>query len=181
MAKRIDYDLADVCASCRQQYGDHDNQRRNKCPSPARGRFTPMPKSGPRVSAYLRQLGAERDAGRPASTFPHLERDQLPLPVPPPAATPAPKRRRAAKRKRSLSSDVANVPIETFAIGATGANAVSYQLKLIRCGKARCRTCASGSGHGPYWYASTSVNGRTAITYVGKKLPAELAAVRAAR
>lgn len=177
MAKRIDYDLADVCAGCRQPYGDHDNQRRNKCPPPARGRFTPAPKT----SAYLRALGAERDAGRPASSFPHLERDQLALPVPPPATTPAPKRRRAAKRNRARSSDVANVPIDTFAIAATGANAVSYQLKLIRCGKQRCRTCKSGSGHGPYWYASTSTNGRTAITYIGKKLPAELAAARRSR
>lgn len=60
-----------------------------------------------------------------------------------------------------------------------GNNAVSYQLKHIRCGKERCRRCKAGEGHGPYWYASTSRNGRTLTTYVGRELPDAVRALRA--
>lgn len=27
-----------------------------------------------------------------------------------------------------------------------------WQLEYVRCGKVRCQKCASGEGHGPYWY-----------------------------
>lgn len=45
----------------------------------------------------------------------------------------------------------------------------TYRLVLIRCGKDGCR-CAKGAGHGPYWYAFWSENGRTRCLYIGKKL-----------
>jgi hypothetical protein len=50
---------------------------------------------------------------------------------------------------------------------------VTYQLKMISCGKARCRKgCAIGNpSHGPYWYAVTWENGKTKQRYVGKELP----------
>jgi hypothetical protein len=48
----------------------------------------------------------------------------------------------------------------------------TYRLVLIRCGKERCR-CATGSGHGPYWYVYWWEDGKTRSEYVGKKLPKE--------
>lgn len=46
----------------------------------------------------------------------------------------------------------------------------TYRLVLIRCGKENCK-CAKGGGHGPYWYAYWSEQGKTRSQYVGKKLP----------
>lgn len=43
---------------------------------------------------------------------------------------------------------------------------VTYQHKLIRCGKKRCN-----KWHGPYWYAFWKRGGRTCSRYVGKELP----------
>lgn len=45
----------------------------------------------------------------------------------------------------------------------------TYRLILIRCGKKGCK-CAAGPGHGPYWYAFWSEEGRTRCIYIGKKL-----------
>lgn len=46
----------------------------------------------------------------------------------------------------------------------------TYRLVSIRCGKENCK-CAEGSGHGPYWYAYWSEQGKTRSQYIGKKLP----------
>jgi hypothetical protein len=46
----------------------------------------------------------------------------------------------------------------------------TYRLVSIRCGKENCK-CASGKGHGPYWYAFWSEGGKTRSKYVGKKRP----------
>jgi hypothetical protein len=51
---------------------------------------------------------------------------------------------------------------------------VTYELKRIRCGKARCRCARTDdrdSWHGPYWYAfwTDPKNGKTRCRYVGKK------------
>lgn len=51
-----------------------------------------------------------------------------------------------------------------------------YRQRVTFCGKPGCRPCQSGRGHGPYWYAYQTVNGRTKQTYVGKVLPPHLAA-----
>src|SRR5947209_7519590 len=51
---------------------------------------------------------------------------------------------------------------------------VTYHQQISYCGKARCRKCREGIGHGPYWYAYRIENGRTTRTYIGKNLPAEL-------
>ncbi|GCE02967.1 DUF6788 family protein [Dictyobacter aurantiacus] len=48
---------------------------------------------------------------------------------------------------------------------------VTYRQQFTRCGKERCRKCKEGSGHGPYWYAYWSVNGRTVSKYIGTNLP----------
>jgi Arc/MetJ family transcription regulator len=47
------------------------------------------------------------------------------------------------------------------------AGGVTYQQKLIRCGKPTCR-----KWHGPYWYAFWKHGRSTKSRYVGKALPA---------
>jgi len=34
---------------------------------------------------------------------------------------------------------------------------ITYQQQYRTCGKPSCRTCQSGSGHGPYWYGVSTV------------------------
>lgn len=51
-------------------------------------------------------------------------------------------------------------------------NKVTYRQQFTRCGKQRCRKCKEGAGHGPYWYAYWSENGRTISKYIGVHPPA---------
>jgi predicted ATPase/DNA-binding SARP family transcriptional activator/Flp pilus assembly protein TadD len=51
---------------------------------------------------------------------------------------------------------------------------VTYRQQFTRCGKQRCRKCKEGAGHGPYWYAYWSVNGRTVSKYIGIHPPANV-------
>lgn len=53
-------------------------------------------------------------------------------------------------------------------------NKVTYRQQFTRCGKQRCRKCREGAGHGPYWYAYWSENGRTVSKYIGIKLPPDV-------
>ena len=53
---------------------------------------------------------------------------------------------------------------------------VTYHQQVSYCGKPRCKKCREGTGHGPYWYAYQTIDGRTTRTYVGKELPAEVRA-----
>ncbi|MBA2395553.1 MAG: winged helix-turn-helix domain-containing protein, partial [Ktedonobacteraceae bacterium] len=48
---------------------------------------------------------------------------------------------------------------------------VTYRQQYTRCGKQRCRKCREGAGHGPYWYAYWSENGRTISKYIGMHRP----------
>src|SRR5215831_11484049 len=48
---------------------------------------------------------------------------------------------------------------------------ITYRQQFTRCGKQRCHTCRQGAGHGPYWYAYWSANGRTISKYLGKDAP----------
>ena len=46
--------------------------------------------------------------------------------------------------------------------------------ELVDCGKGasgRCRKCANGPGHGPYWYRYRWSEGKMHKQYVGKSLP----------
>jgi len=54
-----------------------------------------------------------------------------------------------------------------------GSNKTTYHQQISYCGKSRCRRCREGTGHGPYWYAYQTVDGRTTRTYIGKHLSAE--------
>lgn len=53
-------------------------------------------------------------------------------------------------------------------------NKVTYRQQFTRCGKQRCRKCKEGAGHGPYWYAYWSENGRTISKYIGIHPPPDL-------
>src|SRR6266700_7178583 len=53
-------------------------------------------------------------------------------------------------------------------------NKVTYRQQFTRCGKQRCRKCKEGGGHGPYWYAYWSENGRTVSKYIGTHLPPDI-------
>lgn len=55
---------------------------------------------------------------------------------------------------------------------------VTYRQQYTRCGKQRCRKCREGAGHGPYWYAYWSENGRTISKYIGIHPPAEVVQAR---
>jgi hypothetical protein len=52
--------------------------------------------------------------------------------------------------------------------------ATTYQQEYARCGKPNCRTCATGPGHGPYWYSYhySPTRRRRIKTYIGKERPA---------
>jgi hypothetical protein len=68
-------------------------------------------------------------------------------------------RHRASKRRETIEEKVRDNK--------------TYRLVSIRCGKEKCK-CANGSaGHGPYWYAFWSENGKTRAKYIGKKLKKE--------
>ncbi len=51
---------------------------------------------------------------------------------------------------------------------------VTYHQQMSFCGKPQCHKCRDGKGHGPYWYAYRTVDGKTTRTYVGKHLPADV-------
>jgi hypothetical protein len=44
---------------------------------------------------------------------------------------------------------------------------IHYREELIKCGKAKCKSCP----HGPYWYAYSRRGAFLKKTYVGKWLP----------
>jgi hypothetical protein len=49
---------------------------------------------------------------------------------------------------------------------------ITYQLQQRRCGRATCRVCREGAGHGPYWYAYWRSSDRKLHgTCIGKTLP----------
>jgi len=54
------------------------------------------------------------------------------------------------------------------------ASAGTLRLEMVKCGKERCRKCAQGPAHGPYWYLYFRKNGRLASRYIGKLIPDDL-------
>ena len=68
-----------------------------------------------------------------------------------------------------------NMNISTTATTIT-VGKVTYHQQVSYCGKSRCRKCREGNGHGPYWYAYKTVDGKTTRSYVGKQLPEEVLA-----
>lgn len=49
---------------------------------------------------------------------------------------------------------------------------ITYRQEYRKCGKANCRTCTEGPGHGPYWYGRDQATGKRA--YHGKELAPEI-------
>jgi len=47
----------------------------------------------------------------------------------------------------------------------------TYSRQYRRCGKPACASCASGPGHGPYWYAYWWEQGTRRTRYLGRVLP----------
>ncbi len=56
-------------------------------------------------------------------------------------------------------------------------NGVTYYQEYRKCGKAGCRVCQRGPGHGPYWYSRDRLGHRE---YIGRQLPPSIEAARAA-
>lgn len=48
-----------------------------------------------------------------------------------------------------------------------------YRQEWAKCSKPNCKTCGAGQGHGPYWYAFWTENGKTKKKYIGKHLKPE--------
>jgi hypothetical protein len=44
----------------------------------------------------------------------------------------------------------------------------TYKLQFVKCGRPGCK-CATGQGHGPYWYGYRSVKNKTKAKYIGKE------------
>lgn len=51
------------------------------------------------------------------------------------------------------------------------ASARTLRLETVKCGKDRCKKCAEGRAHGPYWYLYYRKNGKLMSRYVGKMIP----------
>jgi hypothetical protein len=49
---------------------------------------------------------------------------------------------------------------------------VTYRRQTVKCGKRGCTRCP----HGPYWYAYYREDGRLRSRYIGRELPAGVAA-----
>jgi DNA-binding SARP family transcriptional activator len=79
----------------------------------------------------------------------------------------------------TIFSDTSTLPRREQALNM--ANKVTYRQQYTRCGKQRCRKCQEGNGHGPYWYAYWSENGRTLSKYIGIRLPGDTRGVRQAQ
>jgi hypothetical protein len=67
-------------------------------------------------------------------------------------------------------------PVVAPAAGATTTRhalpkTASYRHEYVRCGKAACTRCRTGTGHGPYWYAYWRQDGRLHKRYLGKIPP----------
>jgi hypothetical protein len=54
------------------------------------------------------------------------------------------------------------------------ARAGTLRLERVKCGKARCKKCKEGEGHGPYWYLYYRRSGKLRSHYIGKIIPEEL-------
>ena len=80
-------------------------------------------------------------------------------------------RRELAQRQESRSSAV---------VEERSLRSGTLRLERVKCGKDRCKKCAEGGGHGPYWYLYFRRNGKLTSRYIGKELPPELRAIHRA-
>jgi hypothetical protein len=52
----------------------------------------------------------------------------------------------------------------------------TLRLEMVKCGKDRCKKCAAGEGHGPYWYLYYRRNGKLTSRYIRKMVTDDLKA-----
>ena len=82
----------------------------------------------------------------------------------------------AETRKRKRTTEAAAVAAQVRALH--DADGWLFRQELVDCGRGatgRCRKCANGPGHGPYWYGYRWHDGRMQKRYVGKRLPESVA------
>jgi hypothetical protein len=53
----------------------------------------------------------------------------------------------------------------------TSSEKLLYRQEWVRCGKATCKRCLQGQGHGPYYYCYWTENGKRRKRYIGKERP----------
>jgi hypothetical protein len=53
-------------------------------------------------------------------------------------------------------------------VGEKPHSAGTLRLEMVKCGKDRCRKCAKGPAHGPYWYLYFRRSGKLTSKYIGK-------------
>jgi hypothetical protein len=46
-----------------------------------------------------------------------------------------------------------------------------YRQEWVKCGRPACKSCSKGQGHGPYWYAYFTKDGKKRKKYIGKERP----------
>jgi DNA-binding NarL/FixJ family response regulator len=120
------------------------------------------------ITSLLRTVGV---AGRTEAVMKALRLHWLDFPrieegLPPDAALLGEGRARPPARRK------ASLPHERSPLVRLPANPqVGYRLQTAYCGKPSCKKCRTGQGHGPYWYAYQTRQGRTVRRYVGKSLP----------
>lgn len=79
---------------------------------------------------------------------------------------------REERHERDADETAESLEFESAADEATPAT--TYQQRMIRCGKERCKKCSGGQGgHGPYWYAFRREGGKVKSVYLGKDLSPE--------
>jgi len=86
-----------------------------------------------------------------------------------------PTRQAVERPKEGRRATSANIPRTTDGL-VRDSEGWLYRQELVDCGKGvsgRCRKCANGPGHGPYWYRYRWSDGKMHKRYVGKRLPWE--------
>lgn len=74
-------------------------------------------------------------------------------------------------RLLALADEDASVRKPEAVTGEVRPASRSVRAQYVRCGRPDC-SCATGKGHGPYWYEYWREGGRIRSKYLGKKRPA---------
>jgi hypothetical protein len=84
--------------------------------------------------------------------------------------------RAVRRREQSHGASTGGIPEPDDGL-VRSADGWLFRQKLVDRGKGangRCRKCADGPGHGPYWYRYRWSDGKMHKRYVGKRLPWEV-------
>jgi hypothetical protein len=161
----------------------HFVRKRIKCPRKACRKCAAGLFHGPYWYAYWKQAGSTRTTyiGKhlPEDINSTDEKDKKPLARLAELADELSRLdmsvREAKLRRRLVIIPEAAPDDATPAVRVKLLPAVNYHAIFIPCGSPGCLTCATGRGHGPYWYARWWEGGRRRSKYIGKFLPTEAA------